>query len=113
MKITLLRVLHGLFAVYFILCLLYMYYVAFAGDFGPLLWIAVASLGLEGFVVFVLNNGDCPLIHVQRRVGDNTPFFELFFPPRIAKQAIPFFARLTWGGVAILIVSMAVHYILL
>ncbi|HSE61864.1 MAG TPA: hypothetical protein VLA88_06265, partial [Candidatus Saccharimonadales bacterium] len=54
-------------------------------------------------LVFALNKGQCPLIHIQRRVGDETPFFELFFPPRVAKLAIPVFAALTVLAILILI----------
>lgn len=60
--------------------------------------IAVLSLAIEGFLIFILNKGDCPLIHVQRRLGDSKSFFSLFFPERIAKRAIPYFAILTLIG---------------
>jgi hypothetical protein len=68
------------------------------------LLIPVLSLGIEGFIVFILNKGNCPLIHVQNKIGDDTPFFNLFFPEKVAKQAIPFFAKLTWIGVGLLLV---------
>jgi hypothetical protein len=73
--------------------------------FDVLLLVAIVSLGIEGFVVFALNEGHCPLIHIQRVVGDDKPFFELFFPPKIARKAIPVFAMLTWVGLACLIIS--------
>jgi hypothetical protein len=72
--------------------------------------VAVISLGIEGFIVFTLNSGDCPLIHIQRRIGDNTPFFNLFFPAKMAKQAIPTFAKLTWIGVVLLMVRLILNY---
>src|SRR5690242_15070856 len=102
-----LRVIHGAFAGYFILCLIYMYYAAVTATFDYLLGIALVSLAIEGFVVFVLNNGDCPLIHIQRRIGDEKPFFEIFFPPKIAKRAIPFFAAVTWIGLGLLLARLA------
>lgn len=105
MKKYILRCIHGLFALYFIACLTYVYYAAFTATFDLYLLVAVVSLAVEGFVVFVLNGGDCPLIHIQRRVGDDKPFFELFFAPVLAKRAIPIFAAITWVGVATLIVS--------
>ena len=106
MKIVLLRVAHGIFSLYFLLCLIYLYYVGITAHFDYLLAVAVISLGLEGFTIFVLNNGDCPLIHIQRRIGDDKPFFELFLPPNVAKRAIPVFARITWVGVGILTIRV-------
>lgn len=105
MKVYLLRLFHGLFALYFIACLIYVYFATLTSTFDVRLLIAIVSLGIEGLVVFVLNGGDCPLIHVQRVIGDDTPFFELFFSPKVAKKAIPVFASLTWAALALLIVS--------
>lgn len=100
-----LRILHGFFAVYFALCLLYLYIVGFTGEVDRTLFaVAVLSLAIEGIAVFALNKGDCPLIHIQRKIGDDKPFFELLLPPQLAKQAIPLFALLTI--VAILIILL-------
>lgn len=94
-KIFLLRVFHGVITLYFTFCLFYLYYTAFSQDFNPIFWIAIISLGIEGFIVFILNKGECPLIHVQRRIDDNKSFFELFFPRKIAKLSIPVFSIFT------------------
>jgi hypothetical protein len=83
-----------------------MYYASFTSTFNLFLLVAVASLAIEGFVVFVLNGGNCPLIHIQRRFDDDMPFFELFFPAHIASRAIPVFAAITWAAVAVLITSL-------
>jgi len=109
MKIKALRVIHGLFALYFLACLAYVYYAGITATFDAALLIAMVSLAIEGFIVFAVNEGDCPLIHIQRVVGDDTPFFELFFPPATASRAIPFFAALTWGGVALVIIRAYLH----
>jgi len=101
-----LRIVHGLFAVYFIGCLGYLYYAAFAGRLDWLLILAIVSLAVEGFAVFILNGGDCPLIHIQRKIGDDKPFFELILPPKLAKRAIPIFAALTWTAVGWLILRL-------
>jgi hypothetical protein len=106
MKKHALRAIHGLFALYFTTCLVYMYYASFTSRFDILLLIAVVSLAIEGIVVFILNGGHCPLIHIQRKIGDDTPFFELFLAPHLAKRAIPIFAIITWIGVATLIISL-------
>jgi hypothetical protein len=98
-----LRIFHGLASVYFLACLMYLYYAAFARHYDPLLLVALVSLAAEGFVVFVFNRGDCPLIHIQRKVGDDKPFFELLMPKRLAKIALPVFAVLTLLGVVLLL----------
>jgi hypothetical protein len=69
-------------------------------------YIAISSLVLEGFLVFVLNGGDCPLIHVQRKLEDPVPFFRLFLPEYLAKKAVPFFSAITILGVILLVVRL-------
>lgn len=104
-RILLLRIVHGLLALYFILCLLYLGYVALTGKVNDTLFIiSIISLTLEGIVVFTLNSGDCPLIHIQRKIGDDKPFFELFLPPRLAMWAIPVFAA--FGMVILLVILL-------
>lgn len=85
----LLRIVHGLFALYFGFCIVYMFYAAAVQRFDTLLIICMVSLLLEGIAVHILNGGHCPLIHIQRRVGDDKPFFELFLPPYLAHLVIP------------------------
>jgi len=100
-----LRIFHGLLTIYFTLCLLYLYIVGITGNVDRSLFIiAVLSLAIEGIAVFALNQGNCPLIHIQKRIGDSKPFFELLLPSRLAKQAIPVFALLTI--VAILVILL-------
>lgn len=100
-----LRIFHGILTVYFALCLLYLYAVGLTGSVDRTLFaIAVLSLAMEGIAVFALNKGDCPLIHVQRKIGDDKPFFELLLPPRLAKQAIPVFALLTIVAILIILI---------
>ena len=103
---SLLRVIHGLFALYFLACLGYLYYAAITDHLDVIFIVAFVSLGVEGAIVYLLNHGDCPLIHVQKRLGDNTPFFELFLSPNKAKQALPFFARLTWLAVGLVMLRL-------
>lgn len=110
-KVIILRVVHGLFALYFIFCLLYLYYAVLFSKIDSFLLIAVISLGIEGFLVFVVNKGDCPLIHIQRRIGDNTPFFNIFLPAKMAKKAVPFFSNITCIGVVLLIIRLLIIYL--
>ena len=101
-NIVILRIIHGLFALFFITCILYIYFAAITGHFTFYVVVAIGSLVLEGVMVFLLNKGDCPLIHVQRRIGDETPFFELFLSKKTAKKAVPFFLVVTIVGLLFL-----------
>jgi hypothetical protein len=82
------RALHAGISVFFVACLAYVYYAALAGKRGPVLAGALVALAVEGVIVGA-NRGDCPLGAVHRRYGDEKTFFELFLPPRAAKQAVP------------------------
>jgi hypothetical protein len=108
-RVLSLRIFHGAVTLYFALCLAYMYYVAITGHVNdPLFVLAVCSLFAEGITVFLFNSGDCPLIHVQRKIGDNTPFFALWLPVRLAKLAIPIFAGLTLFAILLLLLRFVV-----
>ena len=101
-NVIVLRILHGAFALFFIACIFSIYFAAITGQWTVYLLIAITSLMLEGVAVFVLNKGDCPLIHVQRAMGDETPFFELLLPKQAAKKAVPFFVVVTMIGLLLL-----------
>jgi hypothetical protein len=99
-----LRIFHGFLTFYFTLCLVYLYIVGLTGGVNRVLFIlAVLSLAVEGVAIFAFNAGNCPLIHVQRKIGDEKPFFELLLPPKLAKQAIPAFALLTIVAVLVIL----------
>lgn len=104
--ILLLRAIHGLFALYFISCIFYIYYSAITVQLTFLLGVAILSLLIEGIMVFVVNGGDCPLIYFQRKINDPVPFFNLFLPDYLAKKAIPFFSFLMVAGMLLLIVRI-------
>lgn len=97
-----LRFVHTLFAVYFIACIIYIYYAALAAKLDLFVVIAIFSLLIEGFLVFFLNNGHCPLAPLQRKLEDPVPFFNLFLPDYFAKKAIPFFMAITFIGLLLL-----------
>ena len=105
-KIILLRLVHGAFAAYFISCLFYLYYAAICNRIDALLFIAILSLIAEGVAVFVLNRGDYPLAHIQRKLGDEVPFFQLFLPKDVAKKAVPFLAKITWLGLFLIAIRL-------
>ena len=105
-SIFILRIIHGIITVYFIFCLTYVYYCAINKKLDVLLGIAVISLITEGILLYFFNNGDCPLIHIQRKIGDDKPFFSLFMPRKMAKLAIPFFSILTFLGLVFLLIRI-------
>jgi hypothetical protein len=102
-SVILLRIIHAFFAAYFIFCIVYIYYSALTLNINLLLCIAIISLFIEGILVFILNGGYCPLVHLQRRLNDPVPFFNLFLPDYLAKKAIPFFTVAMFLGILLLI----------
>jgi hypothetical protein len=50
------------------------------------------------------NGGNCPLGPFLAKLGDETPFFELFLPPPAAKLAIPILAGVSVLGAVLLAV---------
>lgn len=105
-SIILLRTIHGAFALYFIFCIGLLYYTVFTLHINLLFIIAILSLAAEGFIVFILNGGNCPLIHLQKRIDDPVPFFNLFLSDYLAKKAVPFFTVITFLGVFLLIIRV-------
>lgn len=105
-KATLLQTIHTALAFCFIACLFELYYAAITRREWILFWISFMCLAIEGFVVFILNNGNCPPIYIQRKVGDEKQFFELFLLSRIVKKAIPFFTALNVGALVLLLIRL-------
>lgn len=100
-----LRIFHGILTAFFTLCLLYLYIVGLTGIVDRILFtVAILSLAAEGIAVFAFNQGNCPLIHIQKKIGDDKPFFELLLPSKLAKQAIPVFALLTIIAILIILI---------
>lgn len=83
--VAFLRIVHGLIATALIASVGAIYYAAATRTHGVWLYISLGALLVEGIVI-VLNGGNCPFGHISRRFGDSKPFFELFLPPRIARQ---------------------------
>jgi len=100
--IFLVRLAHGLIAVFFVACIGAVYYAGLTGRVSLATYLAVAALLVEGIVV-LLNNGNCPLGAIHRRVGDPKPLLELFLPPPLAKKGIPLAAFLTMIGFLLLL----------
>ena len=99
------RLLHGALTLLFLACIVLLWWAAISGDAGVVTAIAVGLLAAEGALV-ALADGRCPLEGVWRRLGDETPFFELLLGPRIAPYAIPALGIVTVAGAAVLAVRL-------
>ena len=95
------RAAHTVVAFLFLCCIGVVYAGAWRGQAGSVTRAAVAALALEGAMV-VLSGGSCPLTPLLRRLGDDTPLFELLLPPRAARLAVPALGALTILGFALL-----------
>jgi hypothetical protein len=96
-------VLHALVSVLFLCCIAIVYLGAWRGEAGPVTIVALALLVAEGALV-LLAGGNCPLGPLFRRLGDDTPLFQLFLPARAAELAVPALGVVTVLG-AILLAS--------
>ncbi len=99
--IYVIRTIHGMITVYFLSCMAWIYYSAITNRPDTWVYLAVASILMEGLVV-LLNHGDCPLGKIHHRFGDQKAFFELFLPKPLAKQAVPFLGIVSIVGTVML-----------
>lgn len=95
------RVGHGLISLLFLLCIAAIYLGAWRSRVDLVTIAALAALSVEGVLVAV-SGGNCPLGPLLRRLGDETPFFELFLSPRAAKLAVPILAAVSVLGAILL-----------
>lgn len=100
--IYVIRTIHGLISFYFVSCIVWIYYSAISNWSNRMAYIAVASIILEGLIVF-LNHGDCPLGVIHHRFGDDKAFFELFLPKPAAKKAVPVLGTVGFIGMILLV----------
>lgn len=96
-----LRIVHFIIVAYLLFGIFYIYYSALTKRTNSLLIVLVISLFIEGLIIY-LNHGNCPLGFIQKKAGDNTPFFELVLPKKQAKLAVRFFALITLIGIVLM-----------
>jgi len=82
---------------FFLFCIATVYLGAWRGQAGTVTLVALVSLSVEGLLV-LLSRGNCLLGLLFRRIGDETPFFELLLPTRAARLAVPVPAGVTVLG---------------
>jgi hypothetical protein len=95
------RVAHGLISLLFLSCIAALYLGAWRGKADAVTIAGLAALCVEAALV-ISSGGNCPLGRAFRKLGDETPFFELFLPPRAAKLAIPVLAAVSVLGAVLL-----------
>jgi hypothetical protein len=100
------RIAHALIALGFLACIGIVYLGAWEAQVDAVTVVALALLAVEGTLV-LLSRGDCPLTPLLRRLGDDTPLFELVLPLRAAKLAVPVLGTVTALGAVLLAVRMA------
>lgn len=81
------------------------YYAAWSGTADHATWVAAAVLVVEGVSVLA-SRGDCPITPLLRRLGDETPLFELVLPPRAAALAVPVLGTVTALGFLLLVIRV-------
>ena len=91
------RVFHATWSVAGLASLVYIWVCAARRRRNRLLGASMAFLSIEG-VGLMIGGGDCPMGHLQERLGDPVPFFELVLPPRAAKAAVPILAVASLAG---------------
>jgi hypothetical protein len=105
--VVFLRIIHGLIAFALIASVGAIYCAGVTKTHGVWLYVALGALLLEGIVI-VLNRGNCPFGYVSRRFGDSKPFFELFLPPRIARQMFKVNFIIVLIGCVLLLIRMVI-----
>jgi hypothetical protein len=99
--VPVLRIAHGVVAALFVGCMVVVYASAWHGRTDLATRAAVLALSGEGVLVLA-SGGDCPLTPLFRRLGDETPLFELILPARAARHAVPVLGAVTGVGFALL-----------
>ena len=101
------RSIHMLIALVMFAATAVVYYSAVSQTYGILLLLASIALLIEGIAV-VLNNWDCPVSYIQKRYGDDKPFFELCLPGHIAKRMFRVNIIMVLIGYLLLLINFAI-----
>lgn len=102
--ILLIRFIHILTGIFFIVCLGYIYFAIFFSTINSWVYYALGFIILEGFILW-LNKGNCPLTTLQRKLGDTKGFFDLFLPPPFLPFVVPVFSALTIIAVILILIK--------
>lgn len=97
------KVLHTVIWAFFVLTILYILYAGIMDRIGTLLWIAIALIVVEGFILLI-NGGKCPLTLLGEEHTEQTDVgFDIFLPKWVAKNNKTIFTTIYCIGVIIVI----------
>lgn len=100
--ILLIRAIHGIITLFYLICIVDIFYVGISNQTNSFVYIAVGFILFEGLIIR-LNKGNCPLGVIHQKYGDDKTFFEVILPKPIAKQAVPFLFIITFIGFLLLV----------
>lgn len=103
--IFLVRFLHTIVMIFFLLCIFYVYYCILTNQTNFWLFFSMSSLFFEGAIVLI-NDKKCPLRPLHLKYGDKKGLFELYFPKKATPYVFPFLAVLASIGILINIIQM-------
>lgn len=84
-KLIIVKIVHTLIWVFFNVVLFYMAYAVIMNTIGPLVWIGVGLILMEGIVLLMFKRM-CPLTIVARKYSDSTKDnFDIYLPNWLAK----------------------------
>lgn len=97
------KVLHTVIWAFFVLTILYILYAGIMDRIGTLLWISIALIVVEGFILLI-NGGKCPLTLLGEEYTEQTDVgFDIFLSKWVAKNNKTIFTTIYFIGVVIVI----------
>jgi len=104
LMIWVIRLIHSLIALTFFTAIGVIYFSAISETYNLWLYLALGGLLVEGITV-ILNGGNCPLLYLARKYGDDKTFLELFLPKNAAKQMFKVFTIIISIGCLLLLLK--------
>ena len=102
-KLFWIRFFHSIIIALMAMCVFYVLYCGITGRSGILLFLAIATVGIEG-VVLSLSGWQCPLTKLAIKYGDDHErFYDSFLPKRITPFVVPGLAVLFFCGLALVV----------
>jgi len=95
--IFVIRFIHSIVTIFLILSIIYIYYIAITRRFSYFIIIPVLALIAEA-IFLIYNRGNCPLMYIHKKYGDEKGFWDLFLPKRIVPYITLFLEIITIIG---------------
>jgi predicted membrane channel-forming protein YqfA (hemolysin III family) len=102
-KLFWIRFFHSIIITLMAACVFYVLFCGITGRRGFLLLVAIATIGVEGVVLF-LSGWQCPLTKLAIKYGDeHERFYDSFLPKRITPFVVPGLTILFLCGLALVV----------